>query len=93
MSLNPFREDLPKLKYLTMCMKEAMRKYPPVSLVSRVLEKDVEVDGRIIKAGTQVDVEIYAIHHHPDFWEKPEVNPSDYFDNFRIFLEGEFGVR
>ena len=69
---------MPKLKYLTMCMKEAMRKYPPVAEVSRVLEKDVEVDDRIIKAGTQVDVEIYAIHHHPDFWEKPQVSPSDY---------------
>lgn len=72
-------EDLPKLKYLTMCIKESLRKYPPATDVSRVLEKDVEVDGRIIKAGTQVDVEIYSIHHHPDFWEKPQEFDPDRF--------------
>ena len=47
--------------------------YPPIPMASRCLDNDIEVDGRVIKAGMQADIQIYAIHHHPDFWEKPEV--------------------
>ena len=54
-----------------------MRVHPPVSLISRCLEHDTDVDGRIIKAGTQADVQIYALHHHPDYWDKPQVRCCD----------------
>ncbi|XP_072036082.1 cytochrome P450 4V2-like [Amphiura filiformis] len=65
-------EDLAKFKYLTLCMKESMRLYPPVSDISRCLDEDLEVDGRILKAGVQADIHIYALHQHPDYWETPE---------------------
>ncbi len=69
-----FRKDLTKFNYLSLCMKEALRHYPPVTFISRSLGQDTELDGRILKAGTQVDIHIYALHHHPDYWDKADVS-------------------
>lgn len=46
------RDDLAKMTYLTMCMKECFRLYPPVPQVYRQLNKPVTfVDGRSLPAG------------------------------------------
>ena len=51
--------------------------WPPFVELSRSLEHDTEIDGRILKEGTQVNIHIYALHRHPDFWDKPEVRCCD----------------
>lgn len=46
------REDLGKMTYLTMCVKEAFRLYPPVPQVYRQLSQPVSfIDGRSLPAG------------------------------------------
>lgn len=54
-SLTPwfaFREDLGKMTYTTMCIKESLRLFPPVPAVSRCLSKPVTFsDGRSLPAG------------------------------------------
>lgn len=46
------RDDLGKMTYLTMCIKESFRLYPPVPQVYRQLSKPVSfVDGRSLPAG------------------------------------------
>lgn len=46
------RDDLGKMTYLTMCIKECFRLYPPVPQVYRQLSKPVDfVDGRSLPAG------------------------------------------
>uniref|UniRef100_A0A8D0KRR2 Uncharacterized protein n=1 Tax=Strix occidentalis caurina TaxID=311401 RepID=A0A8D0KRR2_STROC len=54
-SLTPqfaFREDLGKMTYTTMCIKESLRLFPPVPAVSRCLSKSVTFsDGRSLPAG------------------------------------------
>lgn len=46
------RDDLAEMTYLTMCIKESFRLYPPVPQVYRQLSKPVNfVDGRSLPAG------------------------------------------
>ncbi|KAF1658209.1 Cytochrome P450 4B1, partial [Aptenodytes patagonicus] len=70
-------EDLGKMTYTTMCIKESLRLFPPVPSVSRYLSKSVTFsDGRSLPAGCQVGLNIFAIHRNRDVWEDPEVyNP------------------
>ncbi|NXB93411.1 CP4B1 protein, partial [Vidua chalybeata] len=67
-------EDLGKMTYTTMCIKESLRLFPPVASVSRELSKPVTFpDGRSLPAGRSVGVNIFAIHRNRDVWENPEV--------------------
>lgn len=57
------REDLSKLEYTFMCVKESMRLYPPVPNVSRCAEKDITLpDGRVIPKGTSVKTTKNHLH-------------------------------
>uniref|UniRef100_A0A8C5IYU4 CP4B1 protein n=1 Tax=Junco hyemalis TaxID=40217 RepID=A0A8C5IYU4_JUNHY len=74
-------EDLGKMTYTTMCIKESLRLFPPVPGVSRELSKPVTFpDGRSLPAGLLSF--IFAIHRNRDVWEDPEV-----FDPLRFSPE------
>ncbi|XP_075038132.1 cytochrome P450 4B1-like [Mixophyes fleayi] len=67
-------EDLGKLPYTTMCMKESMRLYPPVPGVARELSQPITFcDGRSLPKGTTIFLSIYSINRHPSIWDNPEV--------------------
>ncbi|KAK2087570.1 hypothetical protein P7K49_033477 [Saguinus oedipus] len=47
-------DDLTQLPFTTMCIKESLRQYPPVTLVSRRCTEDIKLpDGRIIPKGAR----------------------------------------
>ena len=71
-------EHLPKLEYLTMCIKESLRLHPPVHFTSRELTKPMTIDGTVIPPGTVIDSSIYLIHHNPVVWGKDHMtyNPD-----------------
>jgi len=58
---------------MKLCIKESLRLCPPVPATGRVLAAAKEIDGRMMPEGTPVVGDIYGVHHHPDFWENPEV--------------------
>ena len=62
------REDLGKFKYLMQCVKEALRIRPPVPFLQRVVQSDIEIAGKVLPAGTTVDLSIYNLHHNPEIW-------------------------
>ena len=46
------RDDLAKLPFLTMCIKESLRLHPPVTVISRCCTQDIVLsDGRVIPKG------------------------------------------
>ncbi|XP_038066419.1 cytochrome P450 4F2-like [Patiria miniata] len=62
-------EDLGKFNYLILCLKEAMRLYPPVPMIQRIVaEKDIMVHDRLIPKGALINMNIYALHHNPEIW-------------------------
>ncbi|XP_072580177.1 cytochrome P450 4A6-like isoform X3 [Vulpes vulpes] len=71
-------EHLDQMPYTTMCIKEALRLYPPVPSVGRELSKPITFpDGRSLPRGFLVSLSFYALHHNPNVWPKPEVfDPS-----------------
>jgi cytochrome P450 len=65
-------------------LKESMRLYPPVPLMTRQAVTDAKLDGHAVRAGTSVVMPIYAIHRHARRWEDP-----DAFDPARFAPERE----
>src|SRR5260221_4024642 len=72
-----------KLVRVQQVLKESMRLYPPVPMMSRQAVADARIDGPEIRAGPSVLLPIYAIHRHAKRWEHP-----DEFDPER-FAPGE----
>lgn len=65
-------EDTQQLEYTKMVIQETLRLYPAAYLVTRLAVADDEVEGYHIPAGKQVGINIYGVHHHPDYWPEPE---------------------
>ncbi|XP_070822229.1 cytochrome P450 4B1-like [Chaetodon trifascialis] len=76
-------EDLSKLPYTTMCIKESLRLYPPVPGMSRNITKPITFfDGRTLPAGSLIGTDVYGIHRNATVWENPDV-----FDPLRFLPE------
>jgi cytochrome P450 len=73
-------EHLGKLTYARQVFSEAMRLYPPAPIVSRAVIRECTIGTHTIPAGTIIYVPIYAVHHHADLWEDPQVFDPDRFE-------------
>ncbi|XP_066292794.1 cytochrome P450 4F6-like [Branchiostoma lanceolatum] len=71
-------EDLQKLPYLTMCLKEAMRLHSPLALIERKMLEDTVIDGVTVPKGYDVAIHLYGLHHNPAVWgpDHMEFDPS-----------------
>ncbi|CAH1271843.1 CYP4F12 [Branchiostoma lanceolatum] len=71
-------EDLHKLPYLTMCLKEAMRLHSPVPFISRTVTEDTVIDGVHIPEDSYIGIHLYGLHHNPGIWgpQHMEFDPS-----------------
>ncbi|XP_063687097.1 cholesterol 24-hydroxylase-like [Bolinopsis microptera] len=71
-------DDLNKMVFLEMVIKECMRLKPPVMATTRKCNKDkVVINDIYIPEGAVVIVPIDALHKDPRYWENPhEFNPE-----------------
>ncbi|KAM4795545.1 ultra-long-chain fatty acid omega-hydroxylase-like isoform 1-T2 [Rhinophrynus dorsalis] len=74
-------DDLSRLPFTTMCIKESLRLHPPVTAVSRNCTEDLKLrDGKVIPKGNICLLSIFGTHHNPTVWPNPEVYDPYRFD-------------
>lgn len=61
-----------RLVLVQQVLKESMRLYPPVPMLSRQCAAATRLDGVEIAAGATVVIPIYAIHRHARRWDDPD---------------------
>ena len=61
-------DDLQNLPYLTMCIKESLRMYPPVAFIQRLTDQPVTIQGQTLPVGTPIDINIWSTHHNKEVW-------------------------
>lgn len=72
-------DDLPRAPYIEQVLQEAMRLYPPVGLLARnVLEPD-ELYDREIRTRDTVFLNIFALHRHDMYWDRPNAFDPEHF--------------
>ncbi|RDB25710.1 Leukotriene-B4 omega-hydroxylase 3 [Hypsizygus marmoreus] len=76
---DPQLEDAPRLTHLLACFQEALRLYPPGSILSRETTQDVVVEishpskqSLVIEKGTRLIIDMIAIHYDPKVFPDPE---------------------
>jgi enediyne biosynthesis protein E7 len=77
----PSLQSMEALPYSNLVVREAMRLYPPVWVVSRrTIEADT-LSGYTVPPGTDVFFSPYYLHRHPAFWTDPEKFIPERFAN------------
>ncbi len=73
-------EDMRRLKYTEMTVKESMRLYPASGfLFGRQVVEDVELGGYTLRRGSWLFVSPYLVHHDPRHFKDPEVFDPERF--------------
>lgn len=67
----PTLEDIPRLPYTEMVIKESMRLYPPAWRVGREALEDCEVGGYPIPKGAQVVMSQWLMHRDGRYFDEP----------------------
>jgi cytochrome P450 len=87
---SPTMEDLPHLPYTHMVLDETMRLYPSAWISSRQAVEEDRFDNYLIPAGAKIFLNIWGMHRHPDYWEKPDSFFPEHFTPERVAARHKF---
>lgn len=74
-------ESMKNFHYMNLFLKETMRMYSPVPMIGRRLTKPVQMDGVLYPKDSVFEINISAMHHHPDiFPDHMEFRPERFLD-------------
>ncbi|GLT25770.1 hypothetical protein SLA2020_008790 [Shorea laevis] len=77
----PVYSDIKDLKFLTRCINESMRLYPhPPVLIRRAEVDDILPGDYKVKAGQDIMISVYNIHHSAQVWERANEFVPERFD-------------
>jgi cytochrome P450 len=76
---NPTVDDVNRLTYTRMVIKEAMRLYPPAYALGRRTPAGDEIGGYRIPPGSIILLAPWATHRRPDLWPDPDRFDPDRF--------------
>ncbi len=65
-------DHVAKLQVTQQVLKESMRLYAPVPVMSRIAAAPVELGGMVIKPGGVAVIPIFCIHRHKMLWDDPD---------------------
>ena len=68
----PTAADLAQLPYTEMILKETLRLYPPVWLISRQAKAETRIGDYFVPSGSTIFVSPYIIQHSPRYFVSPE---------------------
>lgn len=85
--------ELPALKYARMVFDETLRLYPPLWTFSRTAVADDRIAGLDVPAGSNVMLNMFAVHRRPELWDNPEGFDPARFDNESGDATGRSGQR
>ncbi|HXH74640.1 MAG TPA: cytochrome P450 [Bacteriovoracaceae bacterium] len=78
-------ERLNNSPWLTACIDESMRMWPPVWVFMRQAETEDTISGVKIPVGANVVLGTYLSHHAPDLWDEPHLfKPTRFMDKKKI---------
>eukprot|EP00127_Corallochytrium_limacisporum_P001021 Clim_evm20s34 gene=Clim_evmTU20s34 len=72
-------ERLKDLPYMDACIREATRKYPAATIITRNIEQTMDVQEYTLPAGTQVLFFMPGIMNNPKHWKNPQKYNPDRF--------------
>uniref|UniRef100_A0A182Q572 Cytochrome P450 n=1 Tax=Anopheles farauti TaxID=69004 RepID=A0A182Q572_9DIPT len=75
-------ENIKEMKYLDLCVKETLRKYPGLPILNRECTIDYRVPDSdvVIRKGTQVVIPLLAISMNEKYFPEPETYSPERFD-------------
>ncbi|XP_077969274.1 uncharacterized protein LOC120344841 [Styela clava] len=73
-------EDIKKMSYLDLVIKECLRMFPSVPVIGRTIETECMIGGHKIPVGTECIILTHIINNNENFWKDPTRFNPERFD-------------